>query len=336
MVDMNNNPQDQEPWSAATDPSGRLVRGETNGTVIAGVCGALGAQLGIPAWVVRIAFIVASFIFGIGVIAYLIGWIVIPSESGEDRSVDVFRVLAVMAMVAVGVALSFVIAAASATLAVFGLAWVCAAAMVALLLLTALGWPRVRPWLALVIGLSIALPAAAVAVSGVTLDRNVFGVDEAPATAASIPGEGYVAGLGMVLVDLRGTELAPGSITRVPIRAGFGRVVVALPEDRCVGVDLTHDSNRVFARGFAEREERGALGLTNLFMQTTDSARAKLHQPAPENAPKLKIEVESQLAQVLVRDYPDNYAKLDVPTWGDFDRDVRQPSEGPCAKAGVR
>lgn len=332
---MNETPQDQETKTnemPATDPSGRLVRGETNGKVIAGVCGALGAQLGIPAWIVRITFIVASFMFGIGVIAYLVGWIVIPSESGEDHSIDVLRVLTVMATVAVTVLLSWVIAATSAVLAVFGFAAVCAAAMVALLLLTALGWPRIRPWLALVIGLSIVLPVAAVAASGVKLDRNVLGVHAIPGNPAVIPKDGYKAGLGTILIDLRNTELPDGSVTRVPIKAGFGSVVVALPDDRCVGVDLKHNSRPAFARGFEQWDERDPFGLTNLFDQSSDGAHAHLQQAAPDDAPIVEIDVESQLAQVFVRDFPGNFPSLENPAWEGFDRHVRQFSEGPCAK----
>lgn len=347
---MNENPQDQPTFEsppAASGPPNRLFRGRTNGRVIAGVCGAIGAQMGIPVWIVRLTFIVASFMFGIGLIAYVVGWIVIPAESGDDQSaevfgrietvgVDVFRVVAFVALVCVGIGLALVIAGISATLAVFGLAWVVAAAMVALLLLAVLGWPRVRPWILVVIGLAIVIPVVAVAALDVSIDRNVFGVDEAPATAAEIPEAGYVSGLGTVLVDLRKTKLDSGTTTRVPIHADFGVVVVALPADRCVAVELTHKSSRLLSRGFSESDPHGALGLTNLFTKSTDSARARLHQAAPKSSPRVVVNVQSQLAQVLVRSYPDQMPGLENPAWDNFDRPIRQPAESPCVKGGHR
>ena len=57
----------------------RIYRSETE-RVIGGVCGGLGDYLGIdPTWI-RILFVLSIFASGVGVIAYVIGWIVIPSQ----------------------------------------------------------------------------------------------------------------------------------------------------------------------------------------------------------------------------------------------------------------
>ena len=47
---------------------------------IAGVCGGLAAYFGVDATVVRIAFLVASFFFGVGLLPYLILWLVMPAR----------------------------------------------------------------------------------------------------------------------------------------------------------------------------------------------------------------------------------------------------------------
>lgn len=49
--------------------------------VIAGVCGGLGEYFEIDPVIFRIIFIVLSFVYGIGLIAYAIAWIVVPQRS---------------------------------------------------------------------------------------------------------------------------------------------------------------------------------------------------------------------------------------------------------------
>jgi phage shock protein PspC (stress-responsive transcriptional regulator)/TM2 domain-containing membrane protein YozV len=51
---------------------------------IAGVCAGLGEYFDIDAVFVRIIFIVAIFISGIGLLAYLVAWIVMPEQSTEQ------------------------------------------------------------------------------------------------------------------------------------------------------------------------------------------------------------------------------------------------------------
>lgn len=57
----------------------RIYRSTTD-KVIGGVCGGLGEYFGIdPTWV-RVLFVLSLFAEGVGLLAYLIGWIVIPKE----------------------------------------------------------------------------------------------------------------------------------------------------------------------------------------------------------------------------------------------------------------
>jgi phage shock protein PspC (stress-responsive transcriptional regulator) len=61
----------------------RLVRSVDN-RMIAGVAGGLGAYLGIDALLVRIAFVAASFLGGMGVVAYVAAWLLVPSADSSE------------------------------------------------------------------------------------------------------------------------------------------------------------------------------------------------------------------------------------------------------------
>jgi phage shock protein C len=58
----------------------RTLRRSADDEVIAGVCGGLGRYLGIDPVVIRIAFVVLALVGGSGILAYIIGWLVIPQE----------------------------------------------------------------------------------------------------------------------------------------------------------------------------------------------------------------------------------------------------------------
>ena len=69
------------PAPAPGGPHGeRLLRRSTSDKVLAGVCGGLGRYLGVDPVLVRIAAVVLALANGIGLIAYVIAWIVIPEE----------------------------------------------------------------------------------------------------------------------------------------------------------------------------------------------------------------------------------------------------------------
>ncbi|HEU4400195.1 MAG TPA: PspC domain-containing protein [Actinomycetota bacterium] len=69
------------PAPAPGGPQGeRLLRRSTSDKVLAGVCGGLGRYLGVDPVLVRIAAVVLALANGIGLIAYVIAWIVIPEE----------------------------------------------------------------------------------------------------------------------------------------------------------------------------------------------------------------------------------------------------------------
>lgn len=55
-----------------------LVR-PRNGKLIAGVCAALAARLGLPKLLVRLGFVVFGLV-GVGELVYIVLWILIPKE----------------------------------------------------------------------------------------------------------------------------------------------------------------------------------------------------------------------------------------------------------------
>jgi phage shock protein PspC (stress-responsive transcriptional regulator) len=68
-----------------TDGAKRLYR-RREGRVVAGVCAGLAAYFGIDVTLVRLAFAVATIVWGLGVLIYLLAWAVIPEE-GEGASI---------------------------------------------------------------------------------------------------------------------------------------------------------------------------------------------------------------------------------------------------------
>jgi phage shock protein C len=67
--------------------AGRLLRRSSDDRLLAGVCGGLGRYLGVDPVLLRIAAVVLALANGLGLIAYVIAWIVIPEErSGQPAA----------------------------------------------------------------------------------------------------------------------------------------------------------------------------------------------------------------------------------------------------------
>jgi phage shock protein C len=62
-----------------SDQMKRLYRSRTN-RVIAGVCGGIAEYSNIDPTVVRLLWLLLSLIWGTGIVAYIIAWIIIPEE----------------------------------------------------------------------------------------------------------------------------------------------------------------------------------------------------------------------------------------------------------------
>jgi phage shock protein PspC (stress-responsive transcriptional regulator) len=65
---------------------GKRVYRTREGRIVAGVCSGLATYFGIDATLVRLAFGVLSVFGGMGVLLYLIAWVIVPEE-GEETSI---------------------------------------------------------------------------------------------------------------------------------------------------------------------------------------------------------------------------------------------------------
>ena len=102
----------EEPTTAADAtaaeprPTRRLAR-SADDRVVAGVAAGIAEYYGFEPLLVRLAFVVASFFGGIGIVAYLVGWIVLPrppsSTGAPARRADVKQLLG-FGLVALGLA----------------------------------------------------------------------------------------------------------------------------------------------------------------------------------------------------------------------------------------
>jgi phage shock protein C len=61
----------------------RLYRSRYN-AMIGGVCAGLAAYLGLPAWLVRVYFVLLAVGRGVGIVAYVILWAALPREGDTE------------------------------------------------------------------------------------------------------------------------------------------------------------------------------------------------------------------------------------------------------------
>ena len=107
LPDASASPPASPPASPA--PRRRLTR-SADQRLLGGVAGGVAEYLGVDPVVVRVGFVVAAFFGGFGVIAYLLGWVVLPSapattvgaSAGTDRRQLLGYALVALGLVAVG------------------------------------------------------------------------------------------------------------------------------------------------------------------------------------------------------------------------------------------
>jgi phage shock protein C len=65
---------------------GRRLLRPKEGRMVAGVCAGLAAYFKVDVTLVRLVFGISAFIYGLGALAYLIAWAIVPEE-GEGQSI---------------------------------------------------------------------------------------------------------------------------------------------------------------------------------------------------------------------------------------------------------
>jgi phage shock protein C len=73
-------------WGQGGPPAGKRLERKVEGRWVAGVCAGLAAYTGVDATVIRLIFAVLSFFGGVGAIAYVIAWALMPEE-GDTASI---------------------------------------------------------------------------------------------------------------------------------------------------------------------------------------------------------------------------------------------------------
>ncbi len=58
----------------------RLYLAREKDSVIAGVCAGLGDYLGVDPVIIRVIWVLYAFGYGVGILAYLLAWIIIPRK----------------------------------------------------------------------------------------------------------------------------------------------------------------------------------------------------------------------------------------------------------------
>jgi phage shock protein PspC (stress-responsive transcriptional regulator) len=67
----------------------RLLR-LRNGRMVAGVCAGLAAYFKVDVNLVRLAFGVFTVFYGLGIVAYLIAWAILPEEGADNSILESF------------------------------------------------------------------------------------------------------------------------------------------------------------------------------------------------------------------------------------------------------
>lgn len=65
----------------------RLLR-VRQGRMVAGVCTGLASYFGVDVNLVRLAFGVLTIFYGLGILLYLIAWVILPEEDGDGSILE--------------------------------------------------------------------------------------------------------------------------------------------------------------------------------------------------------------------------------------------------------
>jgi phage shock protein PspC (stress-responsive transcriptional regulator) len=83
---MNSSEGEMENQQSTLWDSVRNLKKSATDKKIAGVCGGFGEHTPVPAWIWRALFLVLVFVWGIGLVAYIVLWICMPAAE-EQRNV---------------------------------------------------------------------------------------------------------------------------------------------------------------------------------------------------------------------------------------------------------
>jgi phage shock protein PspC (stress-responsive transcriptional regulator) len=224
----------------------RLERAQ-DGRMLTGVAAGIGRYLGIDANLVRIGFVVLTFVGGSGILAYLAATLLLPGEGGQPAMVRSLRLpwRSGAGRVVIGATL-LLLAAASLLGAFTSVAWGTAAGIAILgigVVLIAAAFAGGARWL-IVPGLLLAgivgfFEAADVHLKGGWGDRNIAVVSTADLH------DRYDLAAGQLRLDMRDMQLSPGEERSVKARVGMGDLVIRVPRGVTVDADARSGAGQV-------------------------------------------------------------------------------------------
>jgi phage shock protein PspC (stress-responsive transcriptional regulator) len=225
------------------DEQPRQLRRSSGDRVVLGVAGGLGDYFGVDPVIFRIGFALSIFFGGLGLLAYALLAIFVPTDGEPDRaqrlggrlsSLGIWRGLGLVALAVLALAGLFALAGAAAFAVAVG--WGVPLAVVTIVLgaiLVAAAFRGGARWLV--------LPAVFLAVGGgtaVAADLDFQGgVGERtyhPVDAASIPSGGYRLGVGQLRIDLRDIDWTKTRVLPLKVDLGAGQAEVFVPSRVCV------------------------------------------------------------------------------------------------------
>jgi phage shock protein PspC (stress-responsive transcriptional regulator) len=72
------------------DTGTKTLERKRNGRMVAGVCAGFSDYFGVDVNIVRLAFVVATFLGFMGALVYLVAWAVVPEEGEKNSIVEQF------------------------------------------------------------------------------------------------------------------------------------------------------------------------------------------------------------------------------------------------------
>ncbi len=292
--------------------------------MLGGVCAGLADTLPLAAGGLRILFALASLLGGIGVVAYLTCWLVIPGEDQHPEK-DPVRSIVLLAWATGGLVVLVLIGSTAALATVFGFGWIVFALAAATVGLSFSPWRGRIPTLATLLTVAaLTLPAMAVAMSPVRLTFQSGESIAHPGSYRALGRTVYRSGFGTLFIDLRRTPVPAAGDTTLRIDAGLRRTIVALPTDRCVRVRINYDVHLFPAHlaalftGHYETPFHDVVLFGNPYGYGAlqgSHASATSPRSAGTDGPLLTIDFTSQGGGLYVRDYPQSIDPTVTPQW---------------------
>jgi phage shock protein PspC (stress-responsive transcriptional regulator) len=229
------------------NPTPKRLERAKEGRMLTGVAAGIGRYLDIDANLVRIGFVVLTFVGGGGILAYLAATLLLPGEGDEPAMIRSLRLpwRSGAGRVVIGATL-LVLAAASLLGVLTSIHWDAAAGIGVLgigVVLIAASFAGGARWL-IVPGLLIAAVVGVFAAADVHLRGGWGDRDVAVASVADLH-DRYDLSAGSLRIDLRELEFAAGEERSVRARVGMGDLVIRVPQGVTVDADARSGAGQV-------------------------------------------------------------------------------------------